>query len=161
MIATFILRTPRVRRQEARGHKMPTITCVGSSQPALYVIISSETAPGRVFRLLNQISSITFIVLLLHKSEKAKFVVQPDFFSLFLFSSGKQTIFCFSFIHASGLGVPKSPLLPLCNNKQGLESCSGVEKLHVRHLLIPQKYTFILFSNTANDFISALMLIIK
>lgn len=59
---------------------MPTITCVGSSQPALCVIISSETAPGRVFRLLNQISSITFIVLLLHKSEKAKFVVQPDFF---------------------------------------------------------------------------------
>lgn len=59
---------------------MPTITCVGSSQPALYVIICSETAPGRGFHLLNQIPSITFIVLLLHKSEKAKFVVQPEVF---------------------------------------------------------------------------------
>lgn len=94
------------------------------------VIISSETAPGRVFRLLNQISSFTFVVLLLHKSEKAEFVVQPDFFfSVFLFSSGKQTIFCYSFIHTSVSGVAKSPLLPLCNSKPRLQSCNGVQKL--------------------------------
>lgn len=95
---------------------MPAITCVGSSQPALYVIISSETAPGRVFRLLNQISSITFIVLLLHKSEKAKFVVQPDFFSLpVLFRQANDFLLL---IHPrKWFRVPKSPLLPLCNNK--------------------------------------------
>lgn len=80
---------------------MPTITCVGSSQPALYVIICSETAPGRGFHLLNQIPSITFIVLLLHKSEKAKFVVQPEVFFFPLSSFSLQASKRFSASHSS------------------------------------------------------------
>lgn len=99
-IAAFIWRTPRVRPEEAPGHKLLAMTCVGSSALALCVIISScnttETAPGWVFLLLNQIS-IIFIVLLLHKSEKGRFVVQPGFF----FFSSLQASKRFSASHSS------------------------------------------------------------
>lgn len=70
-----------------------------------------------------------FCCFVASQKRKGRVCGAARFFSVFLFSSGKQTIFCFSFIHASVSGVPKSPLLPLCNNKPRLQSCNGVQKL--------------------------------
>lgn len=100
MITAFIWRTHGVQAEEAPGHETLAITHVGSGAQAFYVIISSCNTTGRaqgcVF-LLNQISSFTFIVLLLHKSEKGKFVVKPGlFFSLSLQASER-----FSASHSS------------------------------------------------------------
>lgn len=84
-----------------RKHQTLAITRVGSGAQAFYVIISSCNTTGRaqgcVFLLLNQISSFTFIVLLLHKSEKGKFVVKPGFF----FSLSLQASERFSASHSS------------------------------------------------------------
>lgn len=70
------------------------------------------------FLLLNQISSITFIVLLLHKSEKARFVVQPGFFFFLLFLSRQANDFLL-LIHPRKwfMGAKKPTPSPLQNKE--------------------------------------------
>lgn len=110
---------------------MLAIICVGSGAQAFYVIISSCNTTGRaqgcVFLLLNQISSFTFIVLLLHKSEKGKFVVKPGFFFPFLSRQANDFLLL---IHPSKwfMGAKKPTPSPL-QNKQSLKSCNGAQKL--------------------------------
>lgn len=133
---------------------MQAITCVGSGEPALDVIISSETAPGRVFRLSNHISSFTsFVVLLLHKSEKAEFVVQPDFFlSSFSLQASKR----FPASHSSTQvfqGCQKARSFPSATTNPDCNRATAFRSYATQRLtpLIYQKHTFILVSDTVTD----------